>query len=465
MRSRRLPVRLALTAWYLLVLGLVIAGFAGALYWQQERTLDAQVNRSLEGASGQALALIDKHAEPIHFVDNDAYRHASAHLAQSGYAVILLDPDQRPLARFGHTLELPIEQAKTAGLSTIEARFAGNEEHWRISSRPVIRHDGVTVGHLVVGQSIDAVEQALHSLYLTLSWAVPSTLLIAGIAGYGLARLAMRPVDRMTQFARSLSANDLGRRLDDRGPDDELGRLARTLDAMLTRLEASFARERRFVADAAHELRTPLTALKGRLDVVRQRERDAEAYRAAIDGIEPEVERLIRLVRDLLLLARLETDTAPWDEAPVDVSQLCERIAEQMQPLAGERGLTLAIDVAPGLTVSGSFDHLLRALINLLDNAIKYADSPGRIVISAHRWDGQICLQVSNDGRTLEQALIARIGERFLRADGDRSRETGGVGLGLAITAEIARRHRGSLALAPRPGGGTVATILLSPAA
>jgi len=267
----------------------------------------------------------------------------------------------------------------------------------------------------------------------------------------------------VTQFARALGAHDLGRRLDDRGPDDELGRLARTLDAMLARLEASFTRERRFVADAAHELRTPLTALKGRLDVLRQRERDAADYRAAIDSIEPEVERLIRLVRDLLLLARLETATAPWDEAPVDISQLCERIAEQMQPLARERGLVLALDVAPGLTVSGSFDHLLRALINLLDNAIKYADTPGRIVVSALRWDGQICLQVSNDGRTLDQAVIARVGERFLRAEGDRSRETGGVGLGLAITAEIARRHRGSLALAAKAGGGTVATILLSP--
>ena len=189
----------------------------------------------------------------------------------------------------------------------------------------------------------------------------------------------------MTQFVRSLGANDLQRRLNDRGPDDELGRLATTLDKMLARLETSFARERRFVADAAHELRTPLTALKSRLDVVRQRERDAEAYRAAIDTIEPEVERLIRLVRDLLLLARLETGSAPWEEAPVDLSQLCERIVEQMEPLARERRLTIALDVEPGLQVSGSFDHLLRALINLLDNAIKYADSPGRILVEGRR--------------------------------------------------------------------------------
>src|SRR5262245_14183207 len=330
---RRLGVRTALTAWYLLVLGLVIAAFCAALYWDQQETLSAEIDRSLAGAAGQALALIDKHVDPIVFVDNDAYRHASRHLTQAGYAVLLFDPARKLLARFGRALELPADIGATS-LTTLETDFDGTEEHWRVSWQPVVRHDGVTVGYLAVGQSIDAIEQALHSLFLTLLWAAPAALALAGFAGYGLARLAMRPVDRMTQFARSLGANDLGRRLDDRGPDDELGRLATALNQMLARLEASFARERRFVADAAHELRTPLAALKARLDVARQRERDAEAYRSALEAIEPEVERLIRLVRDLLLLARLETGSAPWDGASVDLSQLCERIVEQMAPLA-----------------------------------------------------------------------------------------------------------------------------------
>jgi len=114
-RSRRLPVRAALTSWYLLVLCIVITGFAAALYWDQERTLAAQVDRSLAGASGQAKALIDKHVEPIRFVDNDAYRHASSYLAQTGYAVMLFDPSRRLLARFGRTLDLPVDQADATG--------------------------------------------------------------------------------------------------------------------------------------------------------------------------------------------------------------------------------------------------------------------------------------------------------------------------------------------------------------
>jgi len=459
-RSRRLSVRTALTVWYLAVLALVIAAFSAALYWDQEQTLSAEVDRSLAGASGQVLALLDKHVDPIKFVDGDAYRHATSHLTQAGYAALLFDPERRLLERFGRTLQVPADIGAT-GLTTIDAKVDGVEEPWRVSWQPVVRHDGVTVGYLAVGQSVEAIEQALHSLLLTLAWAVPAALGLAGLAGYGLARLAMRPVDRMTQFVRSLGANDLQRRLNDRGPDDELGRLATTLDDMLGRLEASFARERRFVADAAHELRTPLTALKSRLDVVRQRERDAEAYRAAFDQIDPEVERLIRLVRDLLLLARLETASAPWEEMPVDLSQLCEHIVEQMEPLAKQRRLAIALDVEPGLMVSGSFDHLLRALINLLDNAIKHAHSPGRIVVEGRRTSDSICLRVVNDGQSPDTALIERVGERFLRANTDRSRETGGVGLGLAITAEIARHHHGSLSLAGKAGGGAIATLSL----
>jgi len=390
---RRLPIRAALTAWYLLVLGLVITGFAAALYWDQEQTLSGEIDRSIAGASGQALALIDKHVDPIRFVDNDAYRHATRHLTQAGYAVLLFDADRRPLARFGRTLELAAPPTAERSLDSIETSFDGSDEHWRISWQPVVRHDGVTVGYLAVGQSIDTIEQALHNLYLTLLWAVPVTLALAGVAGFGLARLAMRPVDRMTQFVRALGAHDLGKRLAYCGPDDELGRLATTLDDML---------------------------------------------------------------------ARLETDTAPWEETAVDVSQLCERIVEQMQPLAAERGLAIDTAIEPGLLVAGSFDHLLRALLNLLDNAIKYAHSPSRIVIEGSRSGGTIRIQVSNDGRVLDQALIGRVGERFLRSEGDRSRETGGVGLGLAIAAEIARRHRGALSLSAKAGGGAVATLDLT---
>src|SRR5258708_39614019 len=125
-----------------------------------------------------------------------------------------------------------------------------------------------------------------------------------------------------------------------------------------------------------------------------------------------------------------------------------------MEPLAAERRLSIAVDIEPGLLVTGSFDHLLRALLNLLDNAIKYAHSPGRIVVEGRRTNGGICIRVANDGRVLDETLIARVGERFLRGDGDRSRETGGIGPGLAVPAEIPPRHHRSPSPARKAGGG-----------
>ena len=132
--------------------------------------MSAQVDRSLASTSGQVLALIDKHVDPIRFVDGDAYRHPAYHLDRAGYDVLLFDPDRRLLARFGRALELPADIG-TAALATVENRVAGIDEPWRVSWQPVVRHDGVTVGYLAVGQSVEAIEQALHSLLLTLAWA------------------------------------------------------------------------------------------------------------------------------------------------------------------------------------------------------------------------------------------------------------------------------------------------------
>jgi signal transduction histidine kinase len=198
-------------------------------------------------------------------------------LAETGHAILLVTPSGQIAGGFGRPLELAVETAQSPTLSTINLPSDGVAEQWRVLWRPVIRHDGVVVGFLAVALSADAIERALANLFAGLLWGVPLALGLAGIAGYILARFAMRPVDRMTQFARSVSVRQLDRRLDDRGPDDELGRLARTLNDMLERLQGSFERERRFVANAAHELRTPLAALKSRIDVLRQRPRDAEA--------------------------------------------------------------------------------------------------------------------------------------------------------------------------------------------
>src|SRR5437867_548048 len=144
-KGRRWPVRLVLTAWYLAVLGVVLATFSVALYWQQIRALSAQTDRSLNAASGEVLAVIDKHVDPIRFVEGDAYRHASIHLGQSGHSILLVTPAHQVAGRFGRPLDLPIETPAAPTLSTVELASDGSQEPWRVLWQPVIRHDGVVV--------------------------------------------------------------------------------------------------------------------------------------------------------------------------------------------------------------------------------------------------------------------------------------------------------------------------------
>jgi signal transduction histidine kinase len=460
--SRRyIPVRAALTGWYLLVVGVAIVVFSAVLYLAQERTLHEQLDHGVHIAGRQALALVNDDVEPPRFERNETFGHVSRHLTEAGFGVALLAPSGHVIDRFGRNFAWPEQMPAGAGMATLHEGPAETQQ-WRVDWRVVQRDDGTTVGWLGTGLSLGPPLESLRTLYRTILWSIPVALLIAGFAGYGLARLAMRPVDRMTRFVRALGARDLDRRLGQEGPDDELGRLATTLDDLLARLEASFERERRFVADAAHELRTPLAAMKSRLEVIARMDRTASEYRAALTDVAGEVERLIRLARDLLLLARLEQGSAVWERAAVDVSQLCERTVEQMQPLAHERGLSIETEVAPDLIVEGSIDHLLRALVNMLDNAIKYSEPPSEIRLAARAESAGVLITVTNKSASTNGALRVRVGERFLRADDARSRDTGGAGLGLAIVSEIARRHSGSLTLESHSPDQVVASLRLA---
>jgi signal transduction histidine kinase len=454
---RHIPVRMALTGWYLLVLGIVIAIFSATVYLAQERALDIQLDQAIHIAGRQALALVNDDVEPPRFVTDETFGHVTRHLNDAGYGVALLDSGGRIIEQFGRAFPWPAQPPTTPGLATL----TDGGKPWRADWRAVQNDSGAMIGWLGAGLSLGAPQESLHTLYRIILWSIPVALIVAGLAGYGLARIAMRPVDRMTRFVRGLGAGDLDKRLNQHGPDDELGRLSRTLDDLLARLQGSFERERRFVADAAHELRTPLAAMKSRLEIIAGQDRDSAAYRAALQDIASEVERLIRLVRDLLLLARLEQGSSSWETAPVDISQLCERTVEQMQALAGERDLDIDADIAPELMIEGSMDHLLRALINLLDNAIKYSVSPGEIRIEARPVGDAVQIAIMNTSALPGLALPSRLGERFLRGDGSRSRESGGAGLGLAIASEIARRHQGSLTLATASDGQAVATLAL----
>jgi signal transduction histidine kinase len=245
-------------------------------------------------------------------------------------------------------------------------------------------------------------------------------------------------VDQITRAAQTIGVNDLSQRLNLDLPDDELGRLARTFDAMIARLDEAFYRQQRFTADASHELRTPLTIIKGDLSLALARRRDAEYYHQILVEVDEEVDQMGRLVERLLALARADAEGLALQRQATDLSASLADLVEQTRPLAEARGLDLIAQIAPGLTATVDPDAVTQVVLNLLDNAIKYTPS-GRVRLKAHRTapDGdEVRIAVSDSGPGIPAEHLPHIFDRFYRVDRARSRELGGAGLGLSIARE-----------------------------
>lgn len=305
------------------------------------------------------------------------------------------------------------------------------------------------------------VEEVSDSLLQEMLMAVPLVLMGAALGGQFLASRALKPIAYITDTVQKISAGDLSRRINYRGTVDEVGRLARTFDQMLMRLQAAFEREKRFTADASHELRTPLTAIKGRIGMILQQPRTQVQYSETMQQIERQVDRMIRLTNDLLFLARLDENRLPWNAINLNLSQLLEATVEQMQQVAKEHQISLIEIIKPNLFIQGDPDHLIRVFLNLLDNAIKYTPMKGQVIVQAQLLGTEVCVMVSDTGQGIAPEHLAHLFERFYRVEVARDRQSGGTGLGLAIAYEIVRLHGGSLTVQSQLNQGTIFTMLL----
>jgi heavy metal sensor kinase len=307
---------------------------------------------------------------------------------------------------------------------------------------------------------LDVMEAISDSLLQEMLLSVPPILVLAAIGGIFLANRALEPIDRITRTAQEIGEGDLTRRLNYRGKADEVGRLALTFDRMLNRLQATFDREKRFTADASHELRTPLTAIKGRIGMILSQPRSITEYAQTLAQVETQVDRLIRLTRDLLLLSRLDEKRSSWQLALIDLSDLLAATVEQMQPLAADKGLKLITEIQPELMIRGEPDYLISICLNLLDNAIKYTPELGQIRLQATAQTDGVQIVVSDTGVGIDPQYLPHLFDRFYRVASDRARASGGTGLGLAIAYEVVRLHGGSLSVTSQIDFGTTFTII-----
>ncbi|HEV8473452.1 MAG TPA: ATP-binding protein [Methylomirabilota bacterium] len=345
------------------------------------------------------------------------------------------------------------------GRPTFETLRVGRGPDLRVVTLPVMRNGRLTEV-VQVGMSLAQSERSLRRYLQSLFVLVPLGVLLAAIGGVLMARAALRPVDQMSAAARRITAAALGQRVRVRGTGDELDRLAETLNGMLGRLEAAFAEIRRFSADAAHELRTPLTALKGGLEVALRAERTPEEYRRVIADSLEEVERLIRLAEDLMLLSRSSSVPETRRDA-VDLEPLVLDVLDVGARLAAGTGVAVRLKEAAPVTVRGNATALRRAVLNLVENAVKYTPAGGIVELAVtHEGDAAV-LAVEDTGPGIAAEDAERVFEPFVRLDAARARDLGGSGLGLAIARSIVAAHDGSIAIERGAAGGARFTIRL----
>jgi two-component system OmpR family sensor kinase len=365
----------------------------------------------------------------------------------------------------------------------------GGDGRWRVAVQPLRDGSGGTV---VVAASLDGVDSTIRQLRLIdLVVSVVVLLVLAG-AGVAIVRASLRPLVEIEQTARAIAAGDLTRRVPDRDPRTEVGRLGRALNAMLAQIEAAFGaraaseasarrseeaarrsedRMRRFVADASHELRTPLTTIRGFAELYRQGgSRDPAELDRLMRRIEDQAARMGLLVEDLLLLARLDQQR-PLDRHPVDLLALAADAVHDARAVAPDRRIELLLGGENGdpagtaLVVLGDDQRLRQVMANLVNNALTHtpAGSPVEVRVGASTLDGRpgAAVEVVDHGPGLAPGQAERVFERFYRADPARSHADGGTGLGLSIVAALVAVHGGTVGVDTVPGRGARFRVVL----
>ncbi len=487
----RLSLRTRLTLWYGAVVALVLAAFGGFWYWSVRRELYQSVERSLEQI-----------ARSLGFIVERAHEQSRQPLRPPRQRLTLrhetLFPFARPLRSFVGPLpsdtlieaDSPVWSAVYQYLLlnprnyVIQIADTAGSIIWRSDnllgdSLPVVR--GLTVGEtrsmwttlrgetwrlvlyrtrlaeIAVGYSTQEVELVLRRLGIVLLWAMPLVLLIAAFGGWLLARASLRPVEVMRRTAESITASNLSLRIPEPPTNDEVAQLARTLNQMIARLESSFAQIRQFSADVSHELRTPLTILIGELELALRSRKRPEEYEAVLSSALEEVLRLHRIVETLLELARAESGQLTLERKPVDVAAVVREVAEDIELLARERGVRIELDLRSDGMLLGDALRLRQAVLNLVDNALKYTPAGGSVRLCVCYEADAVVVEVADTGIGIPPEELPRIFERFYRVEKSRARASGaeGAGLGLAIVRWIVEAHGGAIEVDSQPGRGT----------
>jgi signal transduction histidine kinase len=450
LRSVRARTTLVATAVVTVVLVVAVAGLAYAV----ERTLTSQLQ-----AKGAALvdAVVDRLQAGT--APPEAVEGALRSTTTSGIVgevptyVAVLDRKGHPVFGSGF-FAMPGMMEDGQGVSTTGPPWGPPSVRVGSSDLTVAQRSIEVDGQLlliVAASPLAEVVRSVEAIIRTSMVGVPLVIMLVGAVTWTAMERTLRPIEQIRTNVEQLSSHTLDRRVPVPGTDDEVARLADTMNSMLARLEAASARQREFVSDASHELRSPVASIRAELEVALAHP-TASSLQEVATGVLNETGRIERLVDDLLLLARIDEGTAPASET-VDVGRLTRQAAALVVDVSVD------VNVADGLLVTGNESELASVLRNLLHNAARHAVSS--VAVAAAACDGTVVITVDDDGPGIPPAERQRVFQRFARLEHARSRVDGGVGLGLAVVDRVVRHHDGSVSVTDSPAGGARFNVIL----
>ena len=484
-------VRVRLTLWYTGVLALALITFALAGYFSLSFTLHQRTEDALGEMANAFAATLAQEARESHAGEDDlangdgqsksdeAVIEAVRQNQFRDYQIVVFADGRRVVAsslqQIGKSPDWTPSQL-AAGIDAVAHNAEGalyfdnlsdEDGHHRVVARRV-RTRG-TAYTLFVLRSLEAQEDLLETASSALFIAVPLALIVASVGGYFLARKSLAPVVKMSATAERISAANLHERLPIANERDELGSLARVINSLLARLDASFEQQRRFMTDASHELRTPIAIMRSETQVaLSQKARSNQELRESLDIVNAETGRLARIVEDLFTLARADAGQYKLTMRNFYLDELASEVVRAVRTLAAERGLNLQLDATEEMLFHGDENLLRRLFLNLLDNAIKHTPRGGAVMISCRHAGEQFVITVSDTGTGIPAKAQPRIFDRFYRADSARSRAeddgaalTDGAGLGLSISRWVAEAHGGCLELLSSSKNGSIFQLTL----
>ncbi len=461
-----LKLRTKLTLFYSVMFTLLLTVacvlFYNLLAYQLDRDLRYELSERTAALRGylhfegdQTILTYDESDPEEAFFIGNATRYYQVYDAVSG--TLILRSDQIQALGFQYTPE-EVRELVSHGIEFTEV----DTDQVKI----LLHNNIVRPGHgrtylLQCGAPLTLRDNALSGLLRIILWLLPSGIVLSVLSGIWMSGRALRPMEMLSAAAREMTISQLHRRLPLTGNRDELDRLAETFNEMFERLEKAVGQMKDFTASISHELRTPLTALRGEAEVALAKARTESDYRRVLESQLEEFAKLSKMIGEMLMLARAEAGQIKIQHQAVNLGELARSLVDQMEIVADSKGITLASESAPNVFVTGDSGWLERAILNLLDNAIKFTQAGGLVEVKVQIHDNDAVLEVRDNGVGIMKQALPHIFERFYRGDPARSAEPGGAGLGLSLVDWIVREHQGAITVESKPGEGALFRVTL----